>query len=117
MARQRGGRMASNQIKRLTNDAIDGLPLATDVGLAMKANVAVIATLQSQIELLEKRLQERVKPRPQYGLLTSVPGIGQTLATVILLETGPIGGSPRSATFRPTRAASTGCSLANARRK
>jgi transposase len=35
-------------------------------------------------------LQERVKPRPQYVLLISVPGIGQTLATVILLETGPI---------------------------
>src|SRR5258707_15033720 len=91
MARQRGGRMASNQIKRLTNDAIDSLPLEADVGLAIKANVAVIATLQSQIEVLEKRLQERVKPRPQYGLLNSVPGIAQTLSTVILLGTRPNG--------------------------
>jgi transposase len=90
MARQLGGRMTSNQIKRLTIDAIDNMPLAADVGLAMKSNIAVIATLQSQIEVLEGRLQECVKPRPQYGLLTSVPGIGQTLATVILLETGPI---------------------------
>jgi transposase len=56
----------------------------------MKTNIAVIATLQSQINLLERRLQERVKPRPQYGLLTSVPGIGQTLATVIFLESGSI---------------------------
>jgi len=90
MARQLGERMTSNQIKQLTADTIDSLPLAADVGLAIKANVAVIATLQSQIELLEKRLQERVKPRPQYALLTTVPGIGQTLATVIVLETGPI---------------------------
>src|SRR5258706_8839115 len=90
MARQLGGRMTSNQIKRLTNDAIDNLPVAADVGLAIKANVAVIATLQSQIELLEKCLQERVKPRPQYGLLTSVPGIGQTLATVSFFRPGPI---------------------------
>src|SRR5207244_12372799 len=90
MARQLGERMTSNQIKCLTANAIDSLPLAADVGLAIKANVAVIATLQSQIELLEKRLQERVKPRPQYALLTTVPGIGQTLATVIALETGPI---------------------------
>jgi len=90
MARQLGGRMTSNQIKRLTDDTIDSLPLAADVGLAIKANVAVIATLQSQIELLEKSLQERVKPRPQYALLTTVPAIGQTLATVIALETGPI---------------------------
>ena len=59
MARQLGGRMTSNQIKRLTNDAIDSLPLAADVGLAIKASVAVIATLQSQIEVLEKRLRAR----------------------------------------------------------
>lgn len=90
MARQLGGRMTSNQIKRLTTDAIDKMPLAADVGLAIKTNVAVIATLQTQIEVLEKRLQECVRPRPEYGFLNSVPGIGQTLATVIFLETGPI---------------------------
>src|ERR1700687_1782055 len=101
MARQLGGRMTSNQIKRLTNDAVDNLSLAADVGLAIKANVAVIATLQSQIEGLEKRLQERVKPRPQYGLLTSVPGIGQTLATVIFLETGPIDRVAEGGNFAP----------------
>lgn len=90
LAKQLGERMTCNQIKRLTIDAVDKLPLAVDVRLAIETNVAVIATLQSQIEVLEKRLQERVKPRPQYGLLTSVPGIGQALATVIFLETGPI---------------------------
>ena len=82
--------MTSNQIKRLTNDEIDKMPLTADVGLAMKSNIAVIAPLQSQIDIIERRLQERIKPRPQYGLLTSVPGIGQTLATVIFLETGSI---------------------------
>lgn len=51
MARQLGGRMTCNQVKRLTVDAVDGLPLAADVGLAIKANVAVIDALQSQIEL------------------------------------------------------------------
>jgi transposase len=85
-----GGRMTSNQIKRLTNDEIDKMPLTADVGLAMKSNIAVIAPLQSRIDIIERRLQERIKPRPQYGLLTSVPGIGQTLATVIFLETGSI---------------------------
>jgi transposase len=90
MARHLAGRMTGDQIKRLAADAIDRLPLAADVGLAIKANLAVIATLQVQIEVVEQRLQERVGPRAEYRLLTSVPGIGQTLATVILLETGPI---------------------------
>jgi transposase len=90
MARQLGSRMTSNQVKRLTADAIDQMPLPADVALAIKTNVAVIATLNAQIEVLEKRLQESVQPRPEYGFLTSVPGIGQALGTVILLETGPI---------------------------
>ncbi|GHU32152.1 hypothetical protein AGMMS50256_21790 [Betaproteobacteria bacterium] len=55
-----------------------------------KTNVAVITTLNAQIALLEKRLQEKIGKQSVYQLLTSVPGIGQALATTILLETGPI---------------------------
>ncbi|MGB4910918.1 MAG: IS110 family transposase [Candidatus Dechloromonas phosphoritropha] len=89
-ARQHGARISSNQVKRLTAETIDQMRLPDDVALAIKANVAVIDTLGAQIDLLEKRLQEKVGGRPEYGLLTSVPGIGQVLATTILLETGPI---------------------------
>jgi transposase len=89
-ARQYGARISSNQVKRLTAETIDQMLLADDIAFAIKANVAVIATLSAQIDLLEKRLQERIGERPEYGLLTSVPGIGRVLATTILLETGPI---------------------------
>lgn len=89
-ARQQGARISSHQVKRLTAEAIDQMPLSDDVAFALKANVAVITTLSAPIELLEKRLQERGGERPEYGLLTSVPGIGRVLATTILLEAGPI---------------------------
>jgi transposase len=89
-ARQHGARISSNQVKRLTPEAIDQMALPMDVALAIKTNVAVIETLSAQIDLLEKRLQENMRARTEYGLLTSVPGIGQVLATTILLETGPI---------------------------
>lgn len=89
-ARQQGIRMSSNQIKGLTADAVDQLPLSADVALAIKANLAIIAALNAQIEVLEERLQEHVRLRAEYALLTSVPGIGRVLATTILLETGPI---------------------------
>ena len=46
--------------------------------------------LQRQIEVLEKRLKERVKLRAEYRLLKTVPGIGEVLATTIMLETGVI---------------------------
>jgi transposase len=89
-ARQRGARISSNQVKRLTADAIDQMLLPEDVALAIKTNAAVVTTLTAQIELLEKRLQERMADRAEYALLTSVPGIGRILATMIVLETGPI---------------------------
>jgi transposase len=89
-ARERGARISSNQVKCLTTESIDQMPVPEDVALAIKANVAVIDTLSLQIERLEKRLQEKVKERAEYGLLSSIPGIGRVLATTILLETGPI---------------------------
>jgi transposase len=89
-ARQYGARISSAQVQRLTEDAIDQMGMPEDVALAVKANVSVIQTLSAQIELIERRLQERVKVRADYALLTSVPGIGRILATTILLETGPI---------------------------
>jgi transposase len=89
-ARQFGARMNSNQVKKLTNDEIDKMPLHADVALALKANLAVITAVNTQIDLLEKHLQEIITERSAYGLLISVPGIGKILATTILLETGPI---------------------------
>jgi transposase len=65
-----------------------GLPV--DVALSIESNWAVIVTLSAQIDRLEKRLQERMATRPEYDLLTRVPGIGRILATVIALETGAI---------------------------
>ncbi|SIT48122.1 transposase (fragment) [Paraburkholderia piptadeniae] len=90
-ARQYCKRITCNQVKRLNNEVIGQMPLPDEVALAVRANVAVIATLSAQIDVLEKRLQEKVAPSPDYALLTTVPGIGQTLATTILLETGSIG--------------------------
>ena len=89
-ARQYGAQINSNQVKRLTADTIEQMALPEDVTFAVKANVAVITTLSAQIDLLENRLQERIGDRPEYGFLTSVPGIGRVLATTILLETGLI---------------------------
>lgn len=90
MARQQAVKITSNAIKRLTASDVDQMGLPADVGLAVQSNLAVIITLGAQIDLLEKRLQERVSERPDYALLASVPGIGRILATIILLETGPI---------------------------
>jgi transposase len=60
---------------------------AADVTLAMEVNRAVSQTLEQQIEAVEKRLRERVSLRGEFKLLKTLPGIGETLATTIMLET------------------------------
>jgi transposase len=90
VARETAAHIKSNEVKRLTVDGVLALGLRTDVDLAVQSNIAVIQTLNAQIDKLETRLQERICPSAEYALLTSVPGIGQVLATTILLETGAI---------------------------
>jgi transposase len=89
IAREAAVRLRSVDVKGLKID-MAALGLQGDVALAVQSNLAVIETLNEQIDRLETRLQEAVRPCPEYALLTSAPGIGKVLATVILLEAGAI---------------------------
>jgi transposase len=90
LMRQTGARMKGEAVKRLTAEQVDAFAFAPDVSLAVEANRAVSQTLSQQIEALEKRLKQRVLLRPEYRLLKTMPGIGEVLATTIMLETGTI---------------------------
>jgi len=90
LMRQTGSRLKGEAVKRLTAEQVDEFGFARDVALALEANRAVSQALGQQIDVLEQRLKERVSLRPEYHLLKTVPGIGETLATTIMLETGSI---------------------------
>ncbi|WP_230960299.1 IS110 family transposase [Burkholderia territorii] len=89
-ARVRGTRLTKRQVQCLTAETVDQRGLPAEVTLAIQANVAVITSLTTQIQLIEARLAEKVQRHAEYALLTSVPGIGSILATTILLEIGSI---------------------------
>jgi transposase len=91
LTRQTGSTLKGEAIKKLTATQVEQFAFAPDVALAMEANRAVSQALTQQIEAIEKRLTEAVGLRPEYRLLNTVPGIGKTLATTIMLETGCIG--------------------------
>jgi len=91
MTRQTGTTLKGEAVKRLTAEQVDDFAFAPDVALALEANRAVSQVLGQQIEAIEKRLNESVGLRPEYRLLKTMPGVGQTLATMIMLETGYIG--------------------------
>jgi transposase len=90
IARQTGGRITGAAVKRLDEEQLHKLGQCADVRLAMSADVAVIQTLNAQISRLETRLRNVVKPRGEFKVLTTTPGIGEILATTIMLETGTV---------------------------
>ena len=90
LARSSGSRPSAAAIKRLAPGDVGTLGLAADVALAVQANLAVVATLNLEIGRIEARLLESVKLRPDYAWLKTIPGIGEVLAIVIMLETGDV---------------------------
>lgn len=90
VVRQTGTQVSGQFVKRLTADDVDKWDWDDATKLAVKANLAVTAALTMQIELIEKYLHAHVKLRPEFAVLRSAPGIGEVLATVIMLETGDI---------------------------
>lgn len=89
-SRNMGASLTSNAIKRLEIEEVDALGLDPDVALAVKSNIAIIQALNLQIEQVESRLLQAVRLSSDYALLKSVPGIGEVLATVIMLEVGDV---------------------------
>lgn len=87
---QRGAHLSSNAIKKLTFAEIDGMDFGPMEALAIKANLAMMHVLQTQIDAIEKELGKHCRCNPAFSLLKSVAGVGDVLATVILLETGSI---------------------------
>ena len=90
LSRFTGGRISSDNIKRLQEADLNGMQLGDMQTLGLKAHVAVMRALQVQIDSLEKVLAKHCRTEPGYRLLKTVDGIGEILATVILLETGSI---------------------------
>lgn len=90
LSRFTGGRISSNSIKGLQETDLNGMQLGDMQRLGLKANVAVMQALQVQIDSLEAVLAKHCRTEPGYRLLKTVDGIGEVLATVILLETGSI---------------------------
>jgi transposase len=90
VVRQSAARIGADAVKRLRGEAVAGLGLPEEVGRAVAANVAVIQTLNTEIDKLEAYLRGRVRWRMPFELITTVPGIGEVLGMTIMLETGTI---------------------------
>jgi len=91
VTRNTGSSLSAKRVKGLDVQQVDELLPNGDLALALKANLSVMCSADEQTEILERTVTERVKLRPQFSFLKTVPGIGQILALTIMLETGDIG--------------------------
>jgi transposase len=73
--------------------------------------------LTEHITLIERAVYARVKLRPTFQSLLTVPGIGHTLALTIMLETGEIGRFPTVGQFASYCRCVGSTKLSNGKRK
>jgi transposase len=90
LTRNTGSSLSANRVKGLDVQQVDELLPDGDLALAVKANLSVMSSADEQVEVLERTVTQRVKLRPQFSFLKTVPGIGEILALTIMLETGHI---------------------------
>ncbi|MEX3788832.1 IS110 family transposase [Paraburkholderia sp. BR14374] len=90
LARQLNVHLNAEQVRHLDSAAVTSLGLPPHIETALSANLAVLRTLRAQIRVIESILHREVKLRPEFAILKTAPGIGVTLATTIMLETGTI---------------------------
>ena len=90
VARNTGGSIKSNLIKKMTREDVDLQLPNEDHALAMSCNLSVLQQCQEQVKRLESTILKRIRLRPEFQLLLTVPGIGKILALTIMLEAGDI---------------------------
>jgi len=98
-ARNTGQSISANRIKQLSSEKVDAVFPNADLALAIKANLTVMRTLESEVATLERVVKDRIKLRPAYRHLLMVSGIGQVLALTIMVETGDIRRFPKVGNF------------------
>lgn len=79
------------EIKTMEDEEVDQLVKEMCLNLSIKSNLAIIRSLQVQIDLLEKEMLLKVKDESSYQRLLSVKGIGKVIALSVSLEVGDIG--------------------------
>ncbi len=90
VSRNLGRKMSANTIKTLNEETLEELFEDEHLLLSAKASISTIHFLKSRIIFLEKAIHKASKLKNEYKLLKTVPGIWNTLALTIMLETGSI---------------------------
>jgi hypothetical protein len=86
--RNRGTKISSNEVKRLTEASISAVYDNEDLALALTTTINVIEALTEQTLVLERAVLKKARLRDEFEPLLSVWGIGKILALTIMYEAG-----------------------------
>ncbi|MFZ2178193.1 MAG: IS110 family transposase [Rhodococcus sp. (in: high G+C Gram-positive bacteria)] len=86
--RNRGTKLSSNEVKKLTAARVRELYTNDDLALSITTTLNVIHALTEQINVLERTVVKKAKLRPEFEPLRSVWGIGDVLSLTIMYEAG-----------------------------
>jgi transposase len=81
---------SSTALKQMLPEDIDAQIEEQNIASGLRANLAVVRTLNTEIERLEREVLGQVSLAAQFEPLLSIPGMGNILALAIMLETGEI---------------------------
>ena len=81
---------SANELKGMLPEDIEVQLREPNVASGVRANLAVVQTLNVEIARLEREVLAQVKLAAQFVPLLSIPGVGRILALAVMLETGEI---------------------------
>jgi transposase len=90
ITRQSGRSLSMSKIHKQYPAGVDILLKDQDSIFMAKQNMEMIRLLSSKIILLEDHISRKIKLKPGFEKLTSIPGVGLILGMTIMLETGNI---------------------------
>jgi transposase len=99
IARNTGRMVSGNKLKTLDPETVRDWLDHNELVLAVEVCQAVIETLDEQILRLEKVVLDRVKVKPEFRVLKTIPGVGEILSLTIMLEVGDIRRFPTDRDF------------------
>jgi len=89
----------ANEIRTLTDEDLQRWFQDEHLLLTAQASLNSIAFFNQQIKQIEKKIKEQVKLKKSFQYLKTVPGIGDILALIIMLEVGDISRFPKVGNF------------------
>lgn len=88
--RNSGCSLSSNEVKKLSEEELERFLEHEYLLLSGQTDISVIRCFDAEIKKLENRILEKCRLKPQFKQLSTVPGIGDVIASTICFEIGEL---------------------------